>query len=147
MADNSPHNVVVNRTAALSKVLAAVVDTCPGALGLKHSMNGNCQGAFLRYIDNRGMDDLIHSCKSLVHGVVRGKSWLVLLAEVDTCCLAWKCLEKTQDGCGTWGSWLHVLSQDKGEECSGVVAVIADDGPQGGVLADQTAGLLPQHLE
>lgn len=76
---------------------------------------------------------------------------MVLVAEGDTCCLAWKCLEKTRGDWGTWGSRLHVVSQDKGEECSGavvaVVAVVADDGPQGGVLVDLTAGLLPQHLE
>lgn len=77
-----------------------------------------------------------------------GKGWLVLVAEGDTCWLAWKCLEKTQGGWGTWGSWLHLVSQDREEECSGaVVAVFADDGPQGDVLPDPTVGLLLQHLE
>lgn len=72
----------------------------------------------------------------------------MLVAEGDTCCLAWKCLGKTQGGWGTWGSWLHLVSQDKGEECSGaVVAVVADDGPQGGVFVDLTEGLLPERLE
>lgn len=150
--------MAVHRTAALSKALAAVVDTCPGAWGLRHSTDGNCPGAFLRYIDNLGRDDLIHLCKGSVREEERGKGWLVLVAEGDTCYLAWKCLEKTQDGWGTWGSRLH-LSQDKGEECFGavvavvaavavvaVVAVVADDGPPWGVVADLPVGLLPQHL-
>lgn len=69
------------------------------------------------------------------------------MVEGDTCCLAWKCLEKTYGVRGTWGSWLHLLSQDKKKECSrAVVAAVADDEHQGGVFADLTEGLLPQHL-
>lgn len=81
---------------------------------------------------------------SLEHGVERDKGWLVLVAEADTCCLAWKCLEKTLGGWGIWGSWVQLLSQDKGEEHSGaVVGVVADDGPQEGVLVDLTVEWLP----
>lgn len=68
----------------------------------------------------------------------------MLVAEGGTCYLAWKCLEKIYVVQETWGSWLHLLSQDKRKECSHVVvAVVADDGPPGGVFADLTEGLLP----
>ena len=64
-------------------------------------MDGNCRVAFLHYIGNLGMDDSIHSYKSLVREWGKGKGSLVLVAEGNTCCLAWKCLEKTLDGWGT----------------------------------------------
>lgn len=68
LVDNLPRNADVYQTAVLHKALAAVVGKCPVALVWKHSMDGNYQGAFHHYIDNLGMDDLIHSYKSLVHG-------------------------------------------------------------------------------
>lgn len=67
---------------------------------------------------------------------------------MDTCCLAWKCLERTPGGWGTWESLLHLSIRGKREECSQVVvaAAVADGGPHGGELTDQTVGLLPLHL-
>lgn len=72
---------------------------------------------------------------------------MLLVAVENTCCLAWKCSERAYNVLGTRSNWVRLLNQGRKTEASrAVVAVVADDGPQGGLFADLTEELLLQQL-